>query len=303
MPSLDASLQHWFDLPRLHDAQREAIVALERGGDVLVRLPTGYGKSMCFQLPAVRAHAEGRGATLVVSPLVALMDDQVAALRARGIPAVAMHGSLRGEARAEAHRQLDAGPALIYASPERLKNPSFRKRVARNGLAYLAVDEAHCISEWGHDFRPEYRTLGALRDGFDIPCIALTATATGRVAAEIARSLDLADPIDIHASIARENLALSVQLRDGALLPVLTCSRMWVSPALRVEPSCTWLRESVRERSPKPYAKPVSWPIGTTQAGLSALGKPRSHGMKVEPPRSSSPHQHSVWAWTGQTYG
>jgi ATP-dependent DNA helicase RecQ len=223
MPSLDASLQHWFDLPRLHDAQREAIVALERGGDVLVRLPTGYGKSMCFQLPAVRAHAEGRGATLVVSPLVALMDDQVAALRARGIPAVAMHGSLRGEARAEAHRQLDAGPALIYASPERLKNPSFRKRVARNGLAYLAVDEAHCISEWGHDFRPEYRTLGALRDGFDIPCIALTATATGRVAAEIARSLDLADPIDIHASIARENLALSVQLRDGDKDRITAC--------------------------------------------------------------------------------
>ena len=223
MPSLDASLQHWFDLPSLHDAQREAIVALERGGDVLVRLPTGYGKSMCFQLPAVRAHAEGRGATLVVSPLVALMDDHVAALRAKGIPAVAMHGSLRGDARAEAHRLLDEGPALIYASPERLKSTSFRKRVARNGLAYLAVDEAHCISEWGHDFRPEYQTLGALRDGFDIPCIALTATATGRVAAEIARSLDLADPVDIHASIARDNLALSVQLRDGDKDRVTAC--------------------------------------------------------------------------------
>ncbi len=198
-------------------------MALERGGDVLVRLPTGYGKSMCFQLPAIRAHAEGRGATLVVSPLVALMDDQVAALRAKGIPAVAIHGSLRGEERAEAHRQLDAGPALIYASPERLKSASFRKRVAAKGLAYLAVDEAHCISEWGHDFRPEYQTLGALRDGFDIPCIALTATATGRVAAEIERSLDLADPVDIHASIARENLALSVQLRDADKDRITAC--------------------------------------------------------------------------------
>lgn len=215
MPTLDASLQHWFDLPHLHDAQRKAIVALERGGDVLVRLPTGYGKSMCFQLPAVRAHAQGRGATLVVSPLVALMDDQVAALRSKGIAAVALHGSLRGDARNEAYRQLDDGPALIYASPERLKSESFRRRVARRGLAYLAVDEAHCISEWGHDFRPEYQTLGALRDGFDIPCIALTATATKHVASEIARSLDLADPEDIHASIARDNLTLSVQLRDG----------------------------------------------------------------------------------------
>lgn len=215
MTSLDASLSQWFGLSRLHDAQVEAITALEEQRDVLVRLPTGYGKSLCYQLPALRAHAEGRGSTLVVSPLVALMDDQVKALHERGLPAVAIHGSLRGEQRTQAMATLRSGPALIYASPERLQSATFRRQLKNLGLAYLAVDEAHCIAEWGHDFRPEYRTLGTLRDELDLPCIALTATATQRVAEQIRSSLGLLDAVDVYRSIARPNLRWEVELIDG----------------------------------------------------------------------------------------
>ena len=208
-------LHDLFGLTALKDAQVEAISALESGRDVLVRLPTGYGKSLCYQLPAVRAHAQGRGLTLVVSPLVALMDDQVASLTCRGINAVALHGSLRGEARTDAQERLRNNPALVYASPERMKSAAFRRRLARLGVAYLAIDEAHCISEWGHDFRPSYKALGTLREELGVPCIALTATATQRVADTIRTSLGLDQPVQVHRSIARANLRWGARLCQG----------------------------------------------------------------------------------------
>jgi ATP-dependent DNA helicase RecQ len=199
----------------LKPAQEAAVAAVLGGRDALVILPTGYGKSLCYALPASILHERGEGTTLVVSPLVALMDDQVRALRARGVSAVALHRSLDPDARRDADAALSGGPALVFVSPERLQSTSFVRRLARLPVARIAVDEAHCVAEWGHDFRPEYGQLGALRDALPAPLIALTATAPPRVADEITRSLRLRDPVRVSAPLRRSNLAYSVELCDG----------------------------------------------------------------------------------------
>ena len=188
--------------------QREAIEAVEAGRDVLVMLPTGGGKSVCYQLPAVRrAH---RGATLVVSPLIALMEDQVAALRAKGIWAVALHSGMSWPEVKAAREELGQA-TLIYASPERVKTKRFRELLRRAGISGCVVDEAHCISQWGHDFRPAYRHLDQLREISDGPIMALTATATPRVMQDIERALGLRDPARVLSPVTRENLAFSVE--------------------------------------------------------------------------------------------
>jgi ATP-dependent DNA helicase RecQ len=200
--------------PAFRPGQREACEALEAGRDVTVLLPTGGGKSLCYQLPAVRAWRAGQGKTVVVSPLVALMDDQVAALRRRGVPAVALHRSLSPEDREQA-RDLARDAALIYASPERLSSDSFRRWLGRMGIAYIAVDEAHCVSEWGHDFRPEYRELAALKQAWGVPTIALTATATPAVLDDVRTQLQLVAPAEIRGSFRRHNLSFRVEHHQG----------------------------------------------------------------------------------------
>jgi ATP-dependent DNA helicase RecQ len=194
-------------LGALRPGQAAAIGSLLRGRDVLVLLATGGGKSLCYQLPAIELHEAGRGPTLVVSPLIALMDDQVQALERRGIRAVALHS----------RRKLDASAdeaTLIYASPERLKSASFR-RWLRGRVAAVAIDEAHCISQWGHDFRPDYRKLGELKAELGVPIIALTATATPRVADDIVASLHLDDPVRVIGDLRRSNLELAVEHHRG----------------------------------------------------------------------------------------
>jgi ATP-dependent DNA helicase RecQ len=195
--------------------QAEAIAAWREGRDVQVLLPTGGGKSICYQVPAILAH-RASGPTLVVSPLVALMEDQVAALDERGVPAACLH---RGQPAAQ-RRQVEArlrDHALIYASPERLASARFRKRLREAGVAQVAVDEAHCISEWGHDFRKDYRNLGVLKAELGVPTMALTATATRQVLDDIARSLRLDDPLRVVGGFERPNLALSVEHHRGDL--------------------------------------------------------------------------------------
>jgi ATP-dependent DNA helicase RecQ len=216
---LEANLQVLREVFRrdcFRPGQAEATGAFTAGRDVQLVLATGAGKSLCYQVPAVRAAREGRGATLVVSPLIALMEDQVAGLRGLGVRAVALHSGLPWAEQRAILDQLERVD-LVYASPERLSSSRFRARLRRAGLALAAVDEAHCISEWGHDFRPEYRQLDVLKREFDIPVMAVTATASQRVLADMAESLGLEEPVHIHGGFERPNLRFAVHHRSGDL--------------------------------------------------------------------------------------
>jgi len=177
-------------------------------------LPTGGGKSLCYQLPAILTE----GLTLVVSPLIALMKDQVDAMRTTGIAATFLNSSLDYDEIRERTRDLDRGTyKLLYVAPERLVNPNFIADLRRWNLARIAVDEAHCISEWGHDFRPEYRRIAELRGAFpDLPVVALTATATSRVRDDIVSHLALREPRRYVASFNRPNLTYRIADKQRA---------------------------------------------------------------------------------------
>src|SRR5437899_289626 len=174
------------------------------GKDAFALLPTGGGKSLCFQLPAMA----GSGLTLVVSPLIALMKDQVDGLQASGMPATFLNSSLDSAESAKRLRGLhNQQYRLLYVAPERLMLSGFLADLRRWNVNLLAIDEAHCISEWGHDFRPEYRQLSALRELFPaVPIMAVTATATERVRTDIVAQLKLRQPGCYVASFNRPNL-------------------------------------------------------------------------------------------------
>ena len=174
----------------------------------LVLMPTGGGKSLCYQLPALCLD----GLTLVVSPLIALMKDQVDALRVNGIPAAFVNSSMTASEIGGIHTAALTGRVkILYIAPERLMVPGFVSFLDSASISLIAIDEAHCISEWGHDFRPDYRNLKALRARFpDVPCIALTATATERVREDIVTQLDIQDGKTFVSSFNRKNLAYSV---------------------------------------------------------------------------------------------
>jgi len=178
------------------------------GRDVLALLPTGGGKSLCYQLPALVRP----GLTVVISPLIALMKDQVDSLRANGVAATFLNSTLDEGERRKRWRGLHTGAyKLLYLAPERLILGTMPDELARWGVSCLAVDEAHCISEWGHDFRPEYRQIGALRERFhQVPFLALTATATERVRSDILGQLHLRDAATYVASFNRPNLVYRV---------------------------------------------------------------------------------------------
>ena len=188
--------------------QEEAIGARLAGRDSLVVLPTGGGKSLCYQVPPLLA-----GVTdVVVSPLIALMKDQVDGLRAAGYPAAALHSNLTSEEAREAEKELMTGQLrLIYLAPERLMMPRAIEMLARLPVRSVAVDEAHCISHWGHDFRPEYRMLAQLRERIPgVSVHAFTATATPRVREDIAAQLQLRDPEILVGTFDRPNLTYRV---------------------------------------------------------------------------------------------
>lgn len=211
--AIDAALRERFGLERFRPGQREVIEQTLAGRDVLCVMPTGGGKSLCYQLPALLLD----GFTLVVSPLIALMKDQVDALAARGISAALINSTLDPAEQADRIRGLEAGRyKIVYVAPERFRSSRFQETMRRAKPSLLAVDEAHCISEWGHDFRPDYTKLGPARIAMGgPPCIALTATATDQVRADIAGQLGLATPKIFVTGFDRPNLAYSVLATGG----------------------------------------------------------------------------------------
>ena len=201
-------LKQYFGFRSFRPLQEEIIRDALAGRDVFALLPTGGGKSLCFQLPAMMRP----GLTVVVSPLIALMKDQVDALQASGVPATFLNSSLgAGESRARLRGLHNGEYRLLYAAPERLMLSGVMSDLQRWNVKLLAVDEAHCISEWGHDFRPEYRQIANLRQLFpSVPIMALTATATTRVREDIVKLLDLHEPRCYVASFNRPNLTYRV---------------------------------------------------------------------------------------------
>ena len=215
---LSSRLKQTFGYDDFRPLQREIMEASLAGRDALAILPTGAGKSLCYQLPALVRE----GLTVVVSPLIALMKDQVDQLEASGVAATFLNSTLDGN---EARRRLDRLNAgdyqLLYVAPERLMLPDFLSRLEGWKIAALAVDEAHCISEWGHDFRPEYRRIKEVRQLLpDIPVLALTATATERVREDILKQLELREPALFLASFNRPNLKYQVVAKSGAAAQV-----------------------------------------------------------------------------------
>ena len=210
------TLNEVWGYPALRTGQREAIEAWSEGKEVIALLPTGGGKSMCYQLPALVERALGRGTTLVISPLIALMQDQVDSLMGRGVKAAALNSHLSRYEQEEVEAALEAELLdVLLVSPERAAKSQFRELIRGCEIALIAVDEAHCVSSWGHDFRPEYMRLDELREVVDAPMMALTATATPRVVSEIISGLALKDCEVIRGDFARPNLRFAVSLESG----------------------------------------------------------------------------------------
>ena len=207
-------LSRIFGYDEFRGPQQAIVEHVAAGNDALVLMPTGGGKSLCYQVPSLLRDGTG----IVISPLIALMQDQVEALRQLGVRAEYLNSTLDGETAARVERELLAGELdMLYVAPERLLTGRFLSLLSRSRIALFAIDEAHCVSQWGHDFRPEYRQLTALHERWpDVPRIALTATADPPTQREIAERLDLTNAQHFVSSFDRPNIRYTVVQKDNA---------------------------------------------------------------------------------------
>jgi ATP-dependent DNA helicase RecQ len=251
-----ALLQQVFGYPRFRGLQRNVIEHVAAGGDALVLMPTGGGKSLCYQVPALLRHRHGHGVTVVVSPLIALMHDQVGALEEFGVAAAFLNSTLDGDATRRIERELLAARLpLLYAAPERLLTPRLLAMLdslhERGLLALFAIDEAHCVSQWGHDFREEYLALAVLAERYaGVPRIALTATADDHTRADIVERLALHGARSFVASFDRPNIRYRVVEKNEPRRQLLAFLRdehegdagiVYCQSRRKVEETAAWL--------------------------------------------------------------
>jgi ATP-dependent DNA helicase RecQ len=220
-------LREVFGYAAFRGPQAAIIQHVTGGGDALVLMPTGGGKSLCYQIPAIARQRAGHGVAIVVSPLIALMHDQVGALDEAGVPAAFLNSTLDWDATQDVELRLQTGAiTLLYVAPERLNTPRFLGLLddlhQQRALSLFAIDEAHCVSQWGHDFRPEYRALTVLHERYPgVPRIALTATADALTRADIVERLQLEDARQFVSSFDRPNIRYAIVEKKDATTQLL----------------------------------------------------------------------------------
>ena len=225
--SVQQTLREVFGYDQFRGPQLDIVNHVVGGGDALVLMPTGGGKSLCYQIPAIARKTAGQGTTIVVSPLIALMHDQVGALHEAGVEAAFLNSTLSGEEANQVERRLLRGEfTLLYAAPERVTTPRFLAQLdalfERDQLALFAIDEAHCVSQWGHDFRPEYRALTVLHERYPgVPRMALTATADALTRADILERLQLEEARQFVSSFDRPNIRYTIVEKKDATTQLL----------------------------------------------------------------------------------
>jgi ATP-dependent DNA helicase RecQ len=252
-----AILQEVFGYTAFRGPQQAIVEHVSAGGDALVLMPTGGGKSLCYQVPAIARHRAGRGVALVVSPLIALMHDQVGALEEAGVHAAFLNSSLTGEEAQQVKREMMSGRlVLLYAAPERITNAGFLAMLdslyERGLLSLFAIDEAHCVSQWGHDFREDYLNLSVLHERYaDVPRIALTATADEHTRADIVERLQLQDARQFISSFDRPNIRYTIVEKDNARAQLLRFIRdehegeagiVYCGSRKKVDETAEWLK-------------------------------------------------------------
>jgi ATP-dependent DNA helicase RecQ len=253
---LHGILQQVFGYSAFRGEQQDIIQTVTAGDDAMVLMPTGGGKSLCYQVPAIARHRAGLGVTLVISPLIALMHDQVGALEELGVHAAFLNSSLSGEQAQHVEREMMSGRlVLLYAAPERVTNPRFMAMLTsldeRGLLSLVAIDEAHCVSQWGHDFREDYLQLAQLHERFpNVPRVALTATADDHTRADMRERLALAGAREFISSFDRPNIRYAIVEKDEAKKQLLRFLRdehegdagiVYCQSRKKVEETAAWL--------------------------------------------------------------